>query len=148
MPRVGHLNKFQRDQHRTSTSSLDYYNSDNDYDEMPPLEEDSYICPDCRTDKKCEYCQDKIDSQNSFRRALACLERRPLPTNTRNPEPQSDSRPSPIVIQHAPCDQVDVEFSVQNVKCEPEHTIELEFDTKSGMFIGSMVLKALPHFNL
>ena len=68
MPRVGHLKKFRRDQHRTtSTSSMDYYyDSDPNYDGMPPLEEDGYICPDCRTDKKCEYCQDRIDSQNSF----------------------------------------------------------------------------------
>ena len=58
MPRVGHLAKFRKDQHiphldRTS-SSMDFeYDSG---DSMPPMEDIvSYICPDCRTDKICEY---------------------------------------------------------------------------------------------
>ena len=144
MPIVGRLNKFKGTSigphfHRT-TSSMD---TDSGNDSMSPLEYHSYICPDCTSEEKCERCQEKIRNENSFRHALAsfqgCLQNKvaAAPTNTRKPEPQSDS-----IVEPSPCDQLtyekeDVEFSVKNVKSEPEQTVELEFDTNTGMFIGS-----------
>ena len=112
--------------------------TDSDNDLMPPLEDHFFICPDCTSEDKCERCQEKIRNENNFRRAVAsfqgCLQ-------SNDNEPQSDS------IEPSPCDQLtstsseyekeDVEFSVKNVKSEPEQTVELEFDTNTGMFIGS-----------